>query len=222
MAPAPSPDRAEVADALISVLPTAPTLCEGWDARDLAVHLVLRDGRPDVILGAVAGKVVPALGRAAGEVRQRYEAMGWEELVDVVRHGPPAWAPTRLPAVERAVNGAEFYVHAQDVLRAQPGWTSGTTPAPRPRPGQRERLWKALRVVPVRYGKAPVGVVRQVPSGPSAVVRRAEPSVTLLGQPEELLLHAFGRRAQADVEVRGVADAVAAFEAAYPSQARPA
>lgn len=220
MPPAPSPDRAEVADALISVSPTAPTLCEGWDARDLAIHLVLRDGRPDVLLGEVAGKVVPALGRAAAQVRERYEAMGWEELVDVVRHGPPAWVPTRLPAVERAVNGAEFYVHAQDVLRAQPGWATGATAAPRPRPGQRERLWKGLRVLPLRYGSAAVGVVRQVPAGPSAVVRRAEPSVTLVGQPEELLLHAFGRRAQADVEVRGSADAVATFERAYPGAPR--
>lgn len=215
MTPAPSPDRTEVADALISVPPTAPTLCEGWTARDLAIHLVLRDGRPDVLLGEVAGKVVPALGRAAGQVRARYEAMGWEELVDVVRHGPPAWAPTRLPAVERAVNGAEFYVHAQDVLRAQPGWRAGAAPALRP--GQRERLWKALRVLPLRYRDSIVGVVRQVPSGPSAVVHRAERSVTLVGQPEELLLHAFGRRAQADVEVRGQADAVADFEEAYPS-----
>lgn len=215
MAPAPSPARTEVADALISVLPTAPTLCDGWDARDLAIHLVLRDGRPDVLLGEVAGKAVPALGRAAGQVRQRYEAMGWEELVDVVRHGPPAWAPTSVPAVERAVNGAEFYVHAQDVLRAQPGWRAGAAPALRP--GQRERLWKALRLFPLRYGASSVGVVRQVPSGPSAVVRRAEPSVTLVGQPEELLLHAFGRRARAEVEVRGSAGAVAAFEEAYPS-----
>ena len=120
--------------------------------------------------------------------------------------------------MERAVNGVEFYVHAQDVVRAQPGW-SPTAAAPL-RPGQRERLWRAMRLLPVRYPRSDVGVVRRVPSGPSAVVRRGARAVTLVGQPEELLLHAMGRRPQAAVEVEGEPDAVAAFVEAYPSSAR--
>ena len=218
MAHDPSPERTEVCDALTAVAPDAPTLCEGWTARDLAVHLVLRDGRPDVLLGEAAASKESTFGRAAARVRARYEAMAWDDLVDVVRTGPPPWVPTRLPAVERAVNGAEFYVHAQDVVRAQPGWAPGDG-APL-RPGQRERLWRALRLLPLRYPRAGVGVVRQVPSGPTATVHRGARSVTLVGQPEELLLHAYGRRAQAAVQVRGADDAVAAFLAAYPSTAR--
>ena len=215
MAHAPSPERTEVSDALTSVSPDAPTLCEGWTARDLAIHLVLRDGRPDVMLGEVATSKESTLGRAAARVRARYGAMAWDDLVGAVRSGPPPWAPTRLPAVERAVNGAEFYVHAQDVVRAQPGWAPGDGAALRP--GQREQLWKALRLLPLRYPRAGVGVVRQVPSGPGATVHRGARTVTLVGQPEELLLHAFGRRAHAAVDVRGEADAVAAFEQAYPA-----
>ena len=100
-------------------------------------------------------------------------------------------------------------------MRAQPGWVPGAT-APL-RPGQREQLWKALRLLPARYPRAGVGVVRQVPSGPSATVHRGARPVTLVGQPEELLLHAFGRRAQAAVDLQGEADAVAAFVEAYPA-----
>ncbi len=215
MSRTPGPDRAEMADALAAVSPDAPTLCEGWDARDLAIHLVLRDGRPDVLLGELAGKAVPAAGRPAAAVRERLEQMPWDELVDEVRGGPPPWSPTRVPAVERQFNGAEFYVHTQDVLRAQPGFSRGDLPEVSS--DQRERLWRTLKVFPMRYGKSTVGVVRQVPSGPSAVVRQGARSVTLRGQPEELLLHAFGRRPQAAVEVLGDRDAVAAFEDAYPS-----
>lgn len=211
----PGPDRTEMADALAAVSPDAPTLCEGWDARDLAIHLVLRDGRPDVLVGELAGKALPAVGRPAAKVRARLEAMPWEELVGEVRGGPPPWSPTRVPAIEAQVNGAEFYVHAQDVVRAQPGFVA-TDLLPL-RDGQRERLWRALKLLPMRYGKSTVGVVRQVPSGESVAVRGGARSVTLRGQPEELLLHGFGRRSSALVEVLGDPDAVAAFEQAYPS-----
>ncbi len=215
MSTTPGPDRAQMADALAAVSPDAPTLCKGWDARDLAIHLVLRDGRPDVLAGELVGKALPALGRPAAAVRERLEHLPWDELVGEVRGGPPPWSPTRVPAVERAANGAEFYVHTQDVLRAQPGVTAADVPEPSPE--QRERLWRAMKIFPMRYGRSTVGVVRQVPSGPSAVVRGGARSVTLRGQPEELLLHGFGRRPQAAVEVLGDPDAVAAFEDAYPS-----
>ena len=35
--------------------PDVPTLCEGWTARDLAAHLVVRERRPDAALGILAG-----------------------------------------------------------------------------------------------------------------------------------------------------------------------
>ena len=42
--------------------PDEPTLCEGWNTRDLAAHLVLRESRPDAALGVV---VRPLAGRTA-------------------------------------------------------------------------------------------------------------------------------------------------------------
>ncbi len=219
----PRSDRHALADVLLAAGPDAPTLCEGWTTRDLAVHLVVRDGRPDIPLGQLAGRVVPPLGRAAASGKAELDALPYAEVVERVRTGPPSWSPARLAPVEHLVNGVEFYVHAEDVRRAAPGW--GPSPADAVtlgaagplRLGQREQLWRAVRTSGrLLYRRSPVGVVLAVPSGPQAPVRRGSGPVVLTGQPEELLLHAFGRRSVAQVDVGGPPEAVAAFERTYP------
>ena len=50
-------ERRSLAALLRTLGPDAPTLCEGWDARDLAVHLVIRDRRP----GALIGNAMPGV-----------------------------------------------------------------------------------------------------------------------------------------------------------------
>uniref|UniRef100_UPI0025DDC77B maleylpyruvate isomerase family mycothiol-dependent enzyme n=1 Tax=uncultured Brevibacterium sp. TaxID=189678 RepID=UPI0025DDC77B len=53
-------ERRSLAALLRTVGPDAPTLCEEWTTRDLAVHIVIRDRRPDALVGnafpALAGK----------------------------------------------------------------------------------------------------------------------------------------------------------------------
>ncbi len=218
-APARRADRESVAAALLEAGPAAPTLCEGWSARDLAAHLVLRDGRPDVAVGDLLGRALPPLGRAAAGVHAALDATDYSELVERVRSGPPPWSPARLAPVERTVNAVEFYVHGEDVRRAAPGWAPlSPTAAGVLRPGQREQLWRAARTMSVlRHRRSKVGVVLVVPSGPRAVAHRGARAVVLTGQPEELLLHAFGRRSVAQVEVSGPPEAVAAFREANPT-----
>ena len=41
-----SRERAQLTDLFGEVGPDAPTLCEGWDTRDLAAHLHLRETSP--------------------------------------------------------------------------------------------------------------------------------------------------------------------------------
>ena len=50
-------ERRHLAALLRRVGPDAPTLCEGWVTRDLAVHLIERDSRPDLIAGTVLPKI---------------------------------------------------------------------------------------------------------------------------------------------------------------------
>lgn len=209
----PSPDRDRLADVMLAAGPDAPTLDEGWVVRDLAVHLLVREGRPDAALGRQVAPRLPAvpgarrLVRHAERVEAALAAQPFEQLVARFRGGPPRWTPFAVPAVEAAANAAEFYVHAQDVRRAQEGWGPEEL-----RPGQREALWKGLRrTARLLYRRSPVGVVLVVPSGPRAVATRGTESVVVTGEPEELLLHAFGRTSVARVEVTGSPSAVAAF-----------
>ncbi|WP_432498127.1 TIGR03085 family metal-binding protein [Kineococcus gypseus] len=213
----PGPDPARERDALcdeaLRVGPRAPTLCEGWAVRDLLVHLVVRDGRPDVLAGLALGRAVPALGAHAERVQGRWREEPFEVLVRRVRSGPPAVSPARWRPVAELVNSVEFFVHHEDVRRAREGW--------RPRVlarAESEGLWWAVRLAGrAAYRRAGVGVVLVAPQGPRAVVRGGAVAVALHGEPQELLLHATGRRAHALVRVEGEARAVAAFERAYPS-----
>lgn len=180
-----SDERRQLCDLLAQLGPEAPTLCQGWTTRDLAVHLVVREQRPD----AIAGRFLRSLSERGERVQGELRAQGWPELIEQVRQGPPKWNPLGFRGVDEAVNSAEFYVHHEDVRRAQPGW--------QPRPSEPERedaLWKALgRVAKVFYGRSPVGVTLRRPDGHEIAARQGPRTVRILGEPSELILHAFSR-----------------------------
>jgi uncharacterized protein (TIGR03085 family) len=199
-------ERSALCDTFERVGPDAPTLCSPWRTRDLAAHLVVREGRPDAALGML----VPPLAARARRVQDGYAAGSWPELVDRVRTGPPTWSPTRLEAVDSMVNLVEMFLHHEDVLRAVPGWE------PRPVPADLEQgLWSALtRTGRLLFRRSPVGVVLVTPSHGRRLVRtppKGAGSVVLTGTPGELLLHASGRQRVARVTLGGPDDAVAAF-----------
>jgi len=199
-------EREGLCDTALQVGPDAPTLCAGWDVRDLLVHLAVRDNRPDVVLG----EAVPPLRNHREKVLTELGAQPFEDLVDRVRTGPHG--PLKLPALDGLVNSAEFFVHHEDILRAQPDW------APRELPrAQDAALWRTVRVMGrVAYRRAGVGVVLVTPAGPRAVVRQGEESVAITGHSAELLLHAFGRRSRANVAIDGTPAARQRFRDAFP------
>ncbi|GAB2756566.1 TIGR03085 family metal-binding protein [Salinifilum aidingensis] len=198
-----SDERRQLCDLLEQVGPEAPTLCEGWATRDLAVHLVVRERRPD----AMAGRVVKALAERGQRVERELHDLPWHDLVDRVRGGAPKWHPFAVGAVDEAVNSAEFFVHHEDVRRAREGWLPRASD-----PEREEVLWKALgRVARVFYGRSPVGVVLRRPDGTEIAARQGPRTVRLLGEPGELLLRAFGRK-QAQVEFEGNEADIAAVE----------
>ena len=100
----------------------------------------------------------------------------------------------------------EFFVHHEDVRRARTGWEPRPTDS-----GRAEVLWSLLRAARVLYRNSPVGVVLRTPDGSERTVRRGERSFTVVGCPEELTLHAFGRD-QAIVDIEGDQVAVAALQ----------
>jgi len=196
-------ERSALADALRSAGADAPTLCEGWTTRDLARHLVLREGNPESLARFAAAKLPALRGRLPGTDAP---PRPYAEVVDQFRSGPPP-GPLGLPGLDVLVNTAEHFVHHEDVRRARPGW------APRDlAPEDEQALWGPTRFMARgAYLRCPVGVVLVVPDGPRSKVHRGTPAVVLTGKASELVVYVTGRRDHADVAVSGPDDAVAAF-----------
>jgi len=199
-------ERLLLADLLEQAGPDAPTLCEGWKTRDLAAHVVVRERRGD----AAAGLVIPQLSDRLDRVRQEYAARPYDELIGLIRTGPPRLSPFSLKQVDEAANTVEFFVHAEDVRRAGDDWTPRTID-----PVFGEALWSRLeRMARVLGRRSPVGLVLRRPDGQTVVAHRGSPVVTVTGEPAELTLFAFGRQPVAKVEVAGEESAVAAAKSA--------
>ncbi|MEY9874911.1 uncharacterized protein (TIGR03085 family) [Streptacidiphilus sp. MAP12-33] len=194
-------ERLLLADLLEGVGPDAPTLCEGWRTADLAAHVVVRERRPD----AAGGILIKPLAARLARVQAEFTAKPYEELVEAIRVGPPAYSPFRLPGAEDAGNTVEFFVHGEDVRRAQADWSPRVLDAE-----LSEFLWKRLGGTARLNGrKLPVGLVLRRPDGQTAVARKGAPVVTVTGEPGELLLFMMGRQSDAHVELDGDEDAVA-------------
>jgi uncharacterized protein (TIGR03085 family) len=128
-------ERRALCDTFERVGPDAPTLCGDWTTAELAAHLVIRERRPDL----AAGFYVAPLARRTEQAQDEYAARPWGELVDLFRSGPPSWSPTKVATVDNLVNLGEFFVHHEDVLRAQDG------PARELHPRLEDALWTSLR-----------------------------------------------------------------------------
>ncbi|WP_328325567.1 MULTISPECIES: TIGR03085 family metal-binding protein [unclassified Streptomyces] len=194
-------ERLLLADLLEAAGPGAPTLCEGWKTRDLAAHVVVRERRLDAAGGIMIGALKGRLDRVQGE----FTAKPYEELIQLIRTGPPKFSPYSLKQVDEGANAVEFFVHAEDVRRAQPDWSPREVD-----PVFSEALWRRLEKGARLMGrKAPVGLVLRRPDGQTAVAHRGTPVVTVTGEPGELMMFASGRQDAAKVEVDGDAEASA-------------
>jgi uncharacterized protein (TIGR03085 family) len=194
-------ERLLLADLLESAGPAAPTLCEGWTTRDLAAHVVVRERRGD----AAVGQLVPQLAARSERIRQEFVQKPYEELIQLIRTGPPRLSPFAVKQIDEAANTVEFYVHAEDVRRAQPDWSPRELD-----PVFADALWSRLeRGARLLGRKAPVGLVLRRPDGRTVVAHKGLPVVTATGEPGELTLFAFGRTEAAQVVAEGDKDAIA-------------
>ncbi|MEV8453491.1 TIGR03085 family metal-binding protein [Streptomyces sp. NPDC052095] len=193
-------ERLLLADLLEAVGPEAPTLCSGWTARDLAAHVVVRERRPDAAGGLLVGALRNRLERVQGE----FAAKPYEELIQLIRTGPPRFSPYAVKQVDEAANTVEFYIHTEDVRRAQPDWTRRELD-----PVFADLLWsRTERTARLLGRKSPVGLVLRRPDGRTVVAHKGAPVVTVTGEPGELLLFAFGRQSAATVGLEGDKEAV--------------
>ncbi|MEU2850685.1 TIGR03085 family metal-binding protein [Streptomyces syringium] len=194
-------ERLLLADLLETAGPNAPTLCDGWRTRDLAAHVVVRERRSDAAVGLLLKPLAARLERVQAE----FTAKPYEELLQLIRTGPPRLSPYALKQVDEAANTVEFYIHTEDVRRAQPEWTPRVLD-----PVFSDALWSRVERMARMLGRrSPVGLVLRRPDGRTAVAHRGTPVVTVTGEPGELTLFAFGRQDAARVELEGDKDAQA-------------
>jgi uncharacterized protein (TIGR03085 family) len=193
-------ERQTLCDLLVELGPEAPTLCAGWVTADLASHLVVRERRPD----SGPGLVWPPLAGHTDKVRRSVrDRTSWEDLVATVRRGPPFL----LRPFDGAINTVEYFIHVEDVRRAQADWE------PRPlSPEMADTLWTRL---------GPGGIAKKV----AATIVLASPGrpekeggtgrrVVLTGDPGELTMFGAGRQGATRVETTGDADLAAQLRAA--------
>ncbi|MFI6230691.1 TIGR03085 family metal-binding protein [Micromonospora echinospora] len=187
-------ERQALADLMLALGPDAPTLNEGWVARDLAAHLVVRERRPD----AAGGILLPPLRGYAERVRLRIAARPWAELVAQVRQ-PPVWSPLSNPLTDELVNTMEFFIHHEDVRRAAPGWQPRDLPA-----GLHAALWKrATPLARLALRRFPASLLVQAPDHGEVRCGRGGEAVRLVGAPGELTLFLSGRQRAARVQLDG-------------------
>lgn len=196
-------ERAALVATMRSVGPDAPTLCEGWTARDLAAHLVIREYRPD----AAPGILIPLF---AGHTARVQDAAAknteWNALLNKVASGPPLYSPLKI--LDPVANVAEMFIHHEDVRRAQPGWTPRTLD-----PALTGKLRRTVSLMGrMTLAKLPAQVTLKTSDGHTLLTAGQGPAVTVTGPIEELLLFATGRTSQVDydgdaADVQAVRDA---------------
>ncbi|MCL5948626.1 MAG: TIGR03085 family metal-binding protein [Actinobacteria bacterium] len=202
-------ERYGLCDLFDQVGPRAPTLCTGWDTADLAAHLVIRENRPD----AVPGIVLPPFAGYTSRIQHKVASRPFDEVVEMIRRGPPRWSPYYLRPLDEAINTVEYFIHNEDVRRARPDWQ------PRELDQNLERiLWSRFRQLKwLLFRKAGVSL-RVEPDGFPAIGDgnglgggNGPGHVTISGKPSELLIFATGRKKDALIEIHGSDDAVAAL-----------
>ena len=208
-------ERTALAELLHETGPDGPTLCEGWQTRDLAAHLVLRERRPDAAAGVMGG---PLAGYTARVQRQYLDRYSYPALIAMFQAGPPSLSPFAIPGADEAANPVEYFVHHEDVRRALPAWTERELPA-----GLEQALWKRLKGARLFLRGAPTGIalvrdagraagdVIEVKSPPPAADQA--PRVEVIGTPAELTMWSMGRVSAAHVTLDGPRDAVAKLAA---------
>lgn len=209
-------ERRAICDLLTELGPSKPTLCAGWQTGDLAAHLVLRERRPDAGAGVMGG---PLAGYTRHVQDRLVARTSFAQLVQQIKTGPPRFSVFGLPGADERLNLVEYFVHYEDVRRAQPGWQA--------RPIGRELadlLWDRLSLARLMMRKAPVGVElarsdstsesSHAGNGRVRITAKARtPVVTVSGDPAELTLWTMGRTSAADVQMEGNDGDIAALQA---------
>ena len=118
--------------------------------------------------------------------------MPWDTLVETVRKGPPLL----LRPFDGPMNTVEYFIHVEDVRRAQDGWEPRSLS-----PEMADALW--ARVGPGGMAKKISATIVLSSPGRTDKEGGSGPRLTLSGDPGELTMFAAGRQRATRVEISG-------------------
>ena len=193
-------ERHDLCDLALVLGEDAPTLCGDWTVKDLVVHLLVREHSPIASAGLVIGPLGGLTERAMARVGRR----DFTVLVERLRE--PGLTAYAVRPVEVLANTLEYFVHHEDLRRAQPDWEPREL-----HPADEDALWRALRWggrMLARSVDVPLRFARSDGAG-SVRLRRGSDPVTITGRPSELALFLFGRDLVRDLVFSGDDDLVA-------------
>lgn len=205
-------ERARLIDTLRTAGPDAPTLCEGWTTRDLLIHLINREIQPHQKL--MAKVPLDAVSSGAKQAVDHVESAPYEELLETFRDGRQKYSPLQVGAIDKFTNVIEYTLHHEDVRRA-PG---SELPTRALTAEEQSEVFAAFKVMAqALLATSPVQVILRSPEHGEITVqatRLRTGSVTVVGEPIELALWAYGREDQAAVTLEGDARFVEKLKAA--------
>ncbi|MGO1384420.1 MAG: TIGR03085 family metal-binding protein [Arachnia sp.] len=186
--------RALICDLLLELGPDAPTLNEGWKTQDLAAHLWIREHKPQAMLGMFVKKYEAFTERVQTNAVATH---GYTALVERLR--TPA---LMVRPVDAVMNGAEFFIHHMDVLRAN---DRDQTLSSHDEDSLRAPLKMFAAKVAKGYGDR---LVLDSNDGKQLELGRGTRPVHVIGKPSELILFVSGRTEDAKVDLVGEPEAV--------------
>lgn len=195
--------RNKLAQLLIELGPDAPTLCDGWETKDMAAHLWIRENRVD----AAAGMFISKLENRLENLTQETLSRNYEDVVKEWAAGPPRW----LKGIDTKMNTMEHFIHYEDVRRA-----NGMTEPQPLSDAANKQLYSALKMLAssaLRKSASPVvlhprGFDRIVTADKKGISANGGDVIRVSGEVGELLLWASGRDV-ADITINGDASKVA-------------
>lgn len=187
-------ERSAICQTLRQLGPDQPTLCQGWSTKDLLVHLIVRENRPD----AAVGLFIPFLSSYTDSISKKYTEKSFEDLISIFENGPKSPSPFALPKVDELANTFEFLVHHEDILRAQNEY--------QPRKFTEEDakfIWSRFTKSAVFFmRKVKVGVVAKTDQG-TYTLKRGNDVVTISGNIIDLVMFTFGRQNRTEIVFEG-------------------
>jgi uncharacterized protein (TIGR03085 family) len=196
-------ERAALVDVLTQLGPDAPTLCDGWQTKDMAAHVYVRERRPDAAIGVLP--LGPLSAYTNRVMASTLRTLGYDEVVRRMAHVPPH---LRVGSLDSLINTVEYFVHTEDVRRPN------SLPA-RDLPDDFERtiLRRLSKQARLAFRRVDARITLVPTIGDPVELGSGEP-LEIHGRPSELMLLAFNRKDAAKVDLVGSTSAVEKLKSA--------